>query len=253
MNYLKYSKYTFIMLLIVHLSAMVIEPLVQYSFSWSEILATWDKWQTYNSAMIALASALIAIYFTAKQSEEIRLRKLKAANTVLPEILSHLCEYLKATISIYKKVRPHFENIGTVPNHKDIADKTKDLTVPTYDHSLIILIKECVEHSSEKESAVLRKLLRELQKHSVRLKKKINEIQDPESTYSTTKHTIDDGIVHTIQVYSLISNIFPWAREDELTCTSEISPEALENSAGNLEIIDFEFNEVFKRLGLRNG
>ena len=252
MNYLKYFKYTFITLLIVHLGAMVFEPLVQYSFSWSKILATWDKWQTYNSAMIALSSALVATYFAAKQSEEIRLRKLKAANTVLPEILSHLCNYLEDTISIYKKVRPHFENIGTVPNHKNIADKTKDLTIPTYDHSLIILIKECVEHSSEKESAGLRKLLRELQKHSARLKKKINEIQDPESTHITTKHTIDDGIVHTIQVYSLISNIFPWAREDKPTCTSEISPEALESSVGILEISNVEFSEVFRTLGLRN-
>ncbi|MCY9814998.1 hypothetical protein, partial [Aeromonas caviae] len=63
---------------------MITAPLIMTEFSWVEIQKVWDRWQTFNSGMIALLAAVLAINAAQYTEDAKRYRELIAAKSLLP-------------------------------------------------------------------------------------------------------------------------------------------------------------------------
>ncbi|MFM2607271.1 hypothetical protein AAFX30_06515 [Vibrio chagasii] len=85
--------------------APIISPMSDELGAWENLMATLYNWQSFNSSVIALLAALLAVFVTVR-SETMKVeRERKVHKKMLSEGMSALTNYLNGTVDIIKQER----------------------------------------------------------------------------------------------------------------------------------------------------
>lgn len=193
---------------------MVLIPAFQHGWSWGEIQAVWDRWQTLNAAMIALAASFIAL-FAAQYSERKSMeRKYLAATVLLPHALSDLTDYLMKSADLYTAAASCLKTLN------DETPKILDKELPTISDTYKITFSQCIEHADSHVAQFLGEVLNDLQVHQARMKNLKEVLSAPHHPMHISRANIiaDSFLIGHIKV--LVDRLFPLARRSEpLDCS----------------------------------
>lgn len=210
------------------MSAMIIYPFIMTDFSWVEIQKIWDRWQTFNSGMIALLAASLAIYAAQYTENAKRYRELIAAKSLLPLALSELHTYCTQLATYLKN-----EFIALNEDHPiDTSTTNKEnheLPIPPKEW-VFEVFKNCMIHEYETEAKFMASILSDTQVTSAR----INSMTDKntlikECTFSSHANDI-------CELHAKLGRMYIYAREHSLLLTTEITEDEKHNSICVLDI-----------------
>lgn len=200
----------------IYVACMVVIPAFQHSGSWERIQAVWDRWQTLNAAMIALAASLIALYATKFNERESMRRKFLASIVLLPHALSELTDYLTKSAELYTQAGYCIEaRAGDQPQLL-----TKEL--PTISDTYTVTFSQCIEYGDSQLAQFLGTVLTDLQVQQARMKNLKNALSVPHHTTHFSQQNIiaDAFLIGHIKV--LVDRIFPIARRSGPLKTSPL-------------------------------
>jgi hypothetical protein len=191
---------------VIYIACMVGIPAYQHEGSWGEIQAVWDRWQTLNSAMIALAASLIALFATQYSERKGMERKFLAATVLLPHALSELSEYLSKSAELYTEAMSCVKTRG--------SDEPKLLTaeLPIISDNYKVTFSQCIEHGDVHIAQFLGDVLKDLQVHQARMKNLKGVLGVPQNSMHISQKNIvaDAYLIGHIKV--LVDRLFPLAR-----------------------------------------
>ncbi|WP_429033163.1 hypothetical protein [Aeromonas veronii] len=208
-------------------NAMITAPLIMTDFSWLEIQKVWDRWQTFNSGMIALLAAVLAIYAAQYSENAKRYRELIAAKSLLPLALSELHTYCTELATYLKN-----EFIFLSEKHQIDTSTTKENHEPPIPPKEWVFeaFKNCMIHEHETEAKFMASILSDMQITRARIesmKDKNNLIT--ECTFSS--HANDICLLH-----AKLGRMYDYSRKHSLLSTTEITDEEKNNSICVLDI-----------------
>ncbi|MGL5469823.1 MAG: hypothetical protein ACRDCT_16820 [Shewanella sp.] len=195
-------------------NAMITAPLIMTDFSWFEIQKVWDRWQTFNSGMIALLAAVLAIYAAQYTENSKRYRELIAAKSLLPLALSELHTYC-AELATYLKnefiflSEKHLVDTSTTKENHETPIPPKEWVFEVF--------KNCMIHEHETEAKFMASILSDMQITRARIesmKDKNNLITE----YTFSSHTNDICILH-----AKLGRMYDYSRKHSLLSTTEIT------------------------------
>ena len=131
-------------------AAMFLAPALQAGMDWEELQEIWDRWQTLNASLFALAASIVLFAVTQYREEKQRDRNLTAAKAYLPEALSEITAYLRASA---KESVLHSRGNG-VPNPMPVDEQ-----LVHYRDAF----RECIRHAVPEEGRFLAWVLQALQ------------------------------------------------------------------------------------------
>ena len=222
--------------LLLHIFSMILYPAYNHAFQWSEIQDVWDRWQTLNAAMIALASSLIAFQINGYKEEKQRQRNFIAARAFLPEEFSELTSYCKQSAEVFKEVygnippRPH----GATLSRGKIITPLKT-SLPTLPQGYKKVFQDCISQADDKVAQYLSYILMLLQVHNSRMVSLYYKC-GPASTDLIIKEDIHAYLYRLSEIQALINNAFNYARGLADFDDSYPNWENQKNALGNFDI-----------------
>ena len=230
--------------LAVHIFSMIIYPAYHYSFDWGSIQNVWDRWQTLNAAMIALASSLIAFQITSYKEEKQRHRNFTAARTFLPEALSNLSAYCKSSAEVFK------EAYSLIPDGAPGAPVTSGRITrslaarpPALPEGYRKVFQECILQADEKVAEYLSYILMLLQVHHSRMLE-LDRNCGPSTTNLIIKQSIISYIYRLSEIRALINNCFYFARGLEKFDDKPMEWEDFKNALSNMDIWPDDYEDL---------
>lgn len=213
----KYAVWFFICaLLLTYSFFMVILP---WTSGANHLLATWEKWQSFNAGMIGLFAASIAVYAAYYQYRNRLKREFNANIALLPSVLSVLLNRLhrKADYCVhcFGAKRDSEENVVSIEQAGEI--ELTDLQQG--------IIKNCIANADDELSEQLIKLLHELQVLNSRL--------SVVSTDTPARNNIPDLLFQLATAYALAAHILLKIRKTDEK-PYDIAEDDIPNALANL-------------------
>ena len=201
-----WSNITVAIATIIYAACMVVIPTFQHSGSWERIQAVWDRWQTLNAAMIALAASLIALYATKFNERESMRRKFLASTVLLPHALSELTDYLTKSAELY------IQAACCIKNRTEDQPQLLTKELPTISDTYKVTFSQCIEYGDSHLAQLLGTVLTDLQVQQARMKNLKDALSVPyHITHFSQRNIIADAfLIGHIKV--LVDRIFPIAR-----------------------------------------
>ncbi len=185
------------------LICMLIAPWISSSWEWEYVQAVWDRWQTFNAAMLAFLSSWIAFNITKFNANKQREREFVAAKAFLPQALSDLSQYFTACS---KTLLSAWNQINDGTGHKI----SSQLTIPDLSDYHRSIFKECIQLAEPDISEHLAAILRDLQVHLSRLKE-LGE-QNQNSTTIIISSNITSYMYSLGKLQVMTNRLFDFAR-----------------------------------------
>lgn len=200
--------------------------------TWQEVQQVWDRWQTFNSSMIALLASAIAIYSTIYKDRAEKKRNFIAERAYLPHALSDFSTYIqdcaKICVSILEEVQKN-QDI-------DFLSEVKiNSSPPVLSGESLQAAKSCIKYAENNESQRLTKILQELQIVSSR----INGYLSPLDGETVSHKSVLRRLYYFAEVLDLIHNTFDFARGGNLT--EYTKPDEDENKSTCMHYFNMNF------------
>jgi hypothetical protein len=145
------------------LVCMLIAPWISSDGNWKYVQEVWDRWQTFNAAMLAFLSSWIAFNIAKFNASKQREREFIAARAFLPQALSELSQYFSASS---KYLMLALNQINESPEHR-ISTLPP---VPAPPENYPSIFSDCIKLAEPDVSEQLAGILRDLQVHLSRMK-----------------------------------------------------------------------------------
>ena len=165
-------KILFGVILTIYLYCMVLYPTFNnwsMASTWQEVQKVWDRWQSFNAAVIALLASVIAFKATTYHYHRERENNFRAAKAKLPHALSDLAIYTRECASVHSLVHALAKRKAPRENFLE------SVHVPVRPNEAIAIFVECIKYSDSHIGNCLAKILEELQVMHARLESKSND------------------------------------------------------------------------------
>jgi len=190
---------------IIYLCSMILSPifyplLYLNNENWEYLQGVWDRWQTFNAAIIAFAASWIAFNISRYNNDQQREREFIAAKAFLPQALGELTAYFKSSAEILLN---RWRSSGVKVSSNEIIDASIEYKS---------IFEKCIRHADPAVGMYLANLLACLQLHDARMK-------------GDRKLSRENLIIYFYELgelQSLVDNIFDYARGE-----SEFNDQAL--------------------------
>lgn len=202
-----------ITLFTIYIFCMVLVPTFSnwnHEHTWREVQTVWDRWQTFNSSMIALLASAIAIYSTIYKDRAEKKRNFIAERAYLPHALSDFSRYIQDCAKVYVNV------LEQVQENKDIyllsQVKIKG-SPPIINGDSMQAVKSCIKYAEDDGAQRLTEILHELQLVNSR----VAGFFTPLDGQLVSHRDMLGKIYYLASVFDLIHNTFDFARGGDLT------------------------------------
>lgn len=195
--------------ILIYIVAMLIEPwFVSDGNSWDYVQEVWDRWQTFNAAVIAFVSSLIAFNISRFNEHKQREREFVAAKALLPQTLSELTRYFKDSSIFLKDV---WDQLATNPN----ARPTVQIALPALPETYQSVISGCIKHAEPDVGQYLAEVLKDLQIHNARLSDMHVNLSYPHATMLVIPHNVMSYLYSLGKLQAMVNRLFGFARNSE--------------------------------------
>lgn len=203
-------------------------PLIEHDFDFSSAQDVWDRWQAWNTGVIALLSALTALAVARLRDEKERQRSFIAAKALLPDHLSSLLEYLRATQAFltvaYSKVAHENMELPEVPSRPIGYEQWVSDAIRWGDPAFVSYMSNVVSH---------------LQVYKSRTSALQIEFDDPESIVS--EDNIKEYLVQGAIIYMHVGKLLNYVRDNK-SLSNNICAEEIESG---LNLCGIHFHEDY--------
>jgi hypothetical protein len=143
---------------IVYFLCMIAAPWIMGGWRWSYVQDVWDRWQGVNVGILAFGASFIAFEVTRYNENRQRNREFLAARAFLPDALSELSRYFKASAAV----------------HMAAWNNAPQIAFPSAPVQYKDVFANCIRHADaetgERLSEILSETLMWLQVHAARLR-----------------------------------------------------------------------------------
>lgn len=176
------------------------------------------QWETLLTGFLAVAAAIATVCVTrqmirqtADLENERRSRRARAANAMLPMVLSELYGYSMKCMRVLKDIRGFTTEEGYLDRLIG-EDFISRCGVPVIPENSMEVLKECIEFSDDKLAAALIDLIKNLQIQHSRMLGAMDIFRVPSSIPNITSREIDRYLVDAAAVSARCEALFPFAR-----------------------------------------
>lgn len=215
-------------LLAIYCFSMFLHPWVAGNGSWEYVQAVWDRWQSLNTGALAFVASLLAFNISRFNEHRQRERDFVAAKAFLPSTLSGLMEYCSRCARIYDAIWN-----STVPTMAPV-----EVPVPPNDYREVF--SNCIRHADPAVGSCLSNILVQLQVHEARLLDAV-VLSTREHDRGVDRHTLIVYVFRLGELYSLIGNLFGFARGEEAFRSKSLTWDDLRSA---YSILDFDIEEM---------
>jgi hypothetical protein len=189
--------------ILLFLICMVAVPWISSGLDWEYVQAIWDRWQTFNAAMLAFLSSWIAFNIAKFNALKQREREFVAARAFLPQALSELSQYFSACA---KYLKAALDQCNESTDYK-IGVQTSSPTPPENYRSIF---SDCIRLAEPDVAEQLAAILRDLQIHLSRMKELGK--QDQNSTLIIGSMNITSYMYSLGKLQVMVNCLFDFAR-----------------------------------------
>ena len=153
----------------IYLYCMVMYPTLNnwnMAGTWQEVQKVWDRWQSFNAAVIALLASVIAFKATTYHYHRERENNFRAAKAKLPQALSDLSIYTRECASVHRLLH------ALATRNANREEFLQSVRVPARPNEAIDIFVECIKYSDRHIGNYLAKILEELQVMHARIESK---------------------------------------------------------------------------------
>lgn len=204
-------------------------PNISFSVIWWSIQSVWDRWQTFNAAIIALIASLIAFKATTYHDHREQENNFRAAKSQLPQALSDICSYTHSCAQIHHQ---YYSQIR-------LREDRVQIEAPARPLEAVASIVECIRYAPIEVGNYLSKILESLQVIHARLA--------PDSLGTIYIGIASNEIAHIKYIalaYKRTENLFGYARNEEPFTLADESIEALSRIVRlQLGLINLDIND----------
>ena len=187
-------------------------PNLSFSVIWWSIQSVWDRWQTFNAAILALIASVIAFKATTYHDHREQENNFRAAKSQLPQALSDICSYLGRCAQI------HYQHYGRIK----LGEERVQAPVPARPLEAVASIVECIRYSPVEVGDYLSKILESLQVIHARLAPDSHGV-----IYVGILANEISYIKYIARAYKRSENLFGYARNEQPFKLADESIEAL--------------------------
>lgn len=236
-------------LICIYLISMIIAPWIMSGGDWQYIQNVWDRWQSLNVGMLAFISTVGAFAVSMHGESQQRERRFKSARAFLPEALSELIAYFKAS-SLFL-VEAWGKTDGSVlPRSKVTLEATMPMLPVGYKETF----SRCIESAEPAVAEYLTYMLMCLQVHNSRLQELSSSFQEG-ARVVIVQGNIITYLFRLSELQALTNKLFQFARGLENFDGEDINWEDFNNAYLNLDIHveDFDDLEGFTKRAIERG
>jgi hypothetical protein len=245
----KAAAYLVLLIFITYVCMMLIIPMYDGNFSWYYLQTVWSKWQTFNAAMIAFTSSIIALYVVRyREKKNIEIKKLNDKNelernlflskALLPDALSELHELCEN----YYGLLECSINISDDELYNYIEGE-----IPSIPKWIILSLKECMTFSKMEDAIYIARLLSELQIVVSRLKS-IHVTKNKKSEIISSVTTIERHILSLSSILSKLNRLFPYARMESELDKSNITTQELTTALLGINCTEKKHPNIYRQI-----
>jgi len=152
---------------------MLIEPwFASQPWSWIYVQEVWDRWQTFNAAVIAFVSSLVAFNISRYNENKKREREFVAVKALLPHALSELTKYFKESSVFLISV---WNQLDENPDSRPILKSELPVLPSTFQP----IFTDAIKFAEPDVAEYLANVMRGLQIHNARLLDMRTTLSDP--------------------------------------------------------------------------
>ncbi len=220
-----------LILIAIYLYSMVYVPLSVGD--WAYTLQVWDRWQSFNAAMIALLSGLI--FFTTSRIIEHKnqINRARAARAFLPHQLSYISQRCDSNIKRLLPIMQYLECDNGKEGH--VPENAPLYSLKSFGADYFPFFRDSIEVDDIELGQALSKLLRDIQIAETRLASLKEDLQTSGSM-TISARDVYSKILHLVEIKARNSKIFDYARDKKQTFTnSALKREDIYNAAQTVD------------------
>lgn len=208
---------------------------------WESFLCGLKDWQVLASGLLAGTLASVAIYFSRRQlnyqrgeSERVLRRRIRASRALLSNDLDSFIEYLTKCYKIATEIRKGEKKVSTPRTARLPARRTRPPRLPERVLTNLQTLIEHLDKDYKNDAHILIKVASIYQVQNARFRTVLADAHDSRSEREDWEHFKDIGR-NVVFLYTLIGNIFPFARDEQEHISLDFSETAAANSFHVLE------------------
>lgn len=222
--------------------SMLIAPWIKYDREWKDVQEVWDRWQTFNAAMLAFLASVIALNISVYIEKKQRQRRFIAAKSFLPPALSELTSYCKASAKVFKEIWERLESLN--PQTRTALSCGLPEEAQTYKE----IFSKSIAEAEPDVASYLAEIIIKLQIHTARLEE-IYKSFSPDGELLIFKDNVISYMYSLSELNAMINRLYPFARAQESFSGEKLDWEDFRISYVNLDIwlVDVEGLEGFTK------
>tara|TARA_R110001599_G_scaffold144698_3_gene326467 strand:+ start:3794 stop:4495 length:702 start_codon:yes stop_codon:yes gene_type:complete len=216
---------------------MFIVPWFSGSKDWGYVHGVWYDWQSLNVAMLAFLSSIVAFNIGRYNAEKQRERNFTAAKAFLPESLSELVSYFKASARLLEEA---WEKLDSMQNH---VREPLISPVPNLPTQYKEVFARAIEHAEPDVGKYLAYILMRLQIHHARIKE-LHDAFGPGGNLIIVPANIMSYLYGLAELLALVNRLYGFARNMEPFNDKALSWDDYGNAYANLDIYPEEYDDL---------
>lgn len=209
--------------------SMLIAPWFEYGFEWKVVQEVWDRWQTFNAAMLAFLASVIALNISVYIEKKQRQRRFIAAKSFLPPALSELTSYCKASSMVFKEIWGRLESVNPQTRESLLCGLPEE--AETYKE----IFSKSIAEAEPDVASYLAEIIIKLQIHTARLKETYKAFSH-DGELLIFKENVISYMYSLSELNAMINRLYPFARAQESFSGEKLDWEDFRNSYANLDI-----------------
>lgn len=228
--------------------SMLVYPLLKGGFSWPYLQRVWDDWQALNVGVLAFAASVIALNISRWHAYDQRKRDFVAAKAFLPEALSELTSYFRASASVFMEGWRRVE----VNRGRQLAPLSSQ--PPDLPAEYKAVFANCIRFADADVGRYLAYILMRLQVHHSRLRGFAESFSEHTETLVVQENIIS-YFYRLGELQALTNKLFDFARGLEEFQGDVLVWEDFRNAFQNMDIWHEEYGDLegFTRRALERG
>lgn len=202
----RFINFTIFLILIIWVFLSGFWPIIEHWGNYSAIQAVWDRWQSWNTGIIALLSALIALTVTRHRYERDRVREFVTSKALLPPRLSTLMGYIRSAQACLRVV---YADLGA----ENVAEGVQSPEVPELPDGYERWLEGAIRWGDREFVALMIHVVAHLQVYNARLLDLQQTYNDPARV--GVRANISDYIIHGAIIYMEIGFLLSASRDGE--------------------------------------
>lgn len=204
-----------------YIGSMFVYPWFALEWRWSAVEDVWDRWQSLNVGMLAIASSITAFSIGRYNAEKQRQREFTASKAFLPDALSNLASYLSSSAALLRE------------GWEAAQDQAITTPIPAPPPEFKEVFKDCIRHSDREVGEYLARILKRLQVHAARLAEYVDQQAD-ETWRNPDQYNLIVYIYRLGELQAMVNRLFPFARSKAELDPSGLTWEDFPNAYANL-------------------